>query len=69
VKAAGGGNMKYQWYYKKPGSKKWVKVKGGTKATLKVKAKKTMNKYKYRCKITNEAGSVYTKTVTLKVKK
>ena len=67
VKAVG-GNLKYQWYYQKPGTKKWVKMSGKTKATLSFKAGKSKNGYKYRCLVKNEAGKTYTKTVKLTVK-
>ena len=66
---ADGGGLKYQWYYQKPNTKKWVKAKNGTGATLNVKVTKKMNGYQYRCKVYNAAGSVYSKTVKLKVKK
>ena len=68
VKAAG-EELQYQWYVKKTGSKKWVKVKKATKPTLKFKATAKMNGYRYRCLVKNSAGKVYSKTVKLKVKK
>ena len=68
VKATGTG-LKYQWYVKKTGAKKWTAVKKAVKATYKVKVTKKMNGWKYRCKVYNTGGYVYTKTVKLKVKK
>jgi uncharacterized repeat protein (TIGR02543 family) len=65
---ASGLNLKYQWYYQKPGTKKWVKISKATKATYSFKAKKKQNGYKYRCLVKNEAGQVYTKAVKLTVK-
>ncbi len=68
VKATG-DQLKYQWYARKPGTKKWAKVKNAVKATLTFKATAKMNGYKYRCRVYNRTASVYSKTVTLKVKK
>ncbi len=65
---ASGYDLKYQWYYQKPGTSKWVKMSGKTKATLSFKAGKSKNGYKYRCLVKNEAGKTYTKTVKLTVK-
>ena len=65
---AKGDGLKYQWYYQKPGTKKWVKMSGKTKATLSFTAKKNKNGYKYRCLVKNAAGKTYTKAVKLTVK-
>ena len=65
---ASGYDLKYQWYYQKPGTKKWVKMGGKTKATLSFTAKKNKNGYKYRCYVTNAAGTVKSKAVKLTVK-
>ncbi len=67
VKAAGEG-LKYQWYYLKPKTTKWVKFSGAAKATYSFTAKKTKNGYKYRCTVTNAAGSVTSRAVKLTVK-
>lgn len=68
VKASGGG-LKYQWYYQKPGTSKWVKIaENATAATYSLTAKKSLNGYKYRCKITNAAGSAVSKAARLTVK-
>ena len=66
VVAAGVG-LKYQWYYSKDNGATWTKYKGKTSATLKVKGSKTTNGYLYRCKITNDTGSVTSKAVKLTV--
>ena len=65
---AGGEGLQYQWYYQKPKTTKWVKISGATKATYSFTAKKTKNGYKYRCKVTNAAGSATSKAVKLTVK-
>ena len=67
VKATG-GELKYQWYCMKTGTKKWVKLGGKTKATYSFKATKKMNGYKYYCLVSNKAGKVKSKTVKLTVK-
>ena len=67
VKAAG-GELTYQWYYQKPKTTKWVKVKNATKAIYSFKAAKKQNGYKYCCYVTNAAGTVKSKAVKLAVK-
>ena len=67
VKATG-GELKYQWYYLKPKTSKWVKMGGKAKATLSFTAAKSKNGYKYRCYVTNKAGTVKSKAVKLTVK-
>ena len=67
VKAIGDG-LKYQWYYQKKGTSKWVQIKKATKATYSFKVAKKNNGYKYKCLVSNKAGKVYTKAVKLKVK-
>ena len=66
VKASGGG-LKYQWYWAKAGSNRWVKISGATKATYKFVPKKSMSGRRYRCLVKNGVGKVYTKIVTLSV--
>ena len=61
--------MSYQWYFLKPGESEWTKVEdNGTSATYTLTAEAEQNWYKYRCEVTNEAGSVYSDIVTLNVK-
>ena len=66
VVAAGSG-LKYQWYYSKDNGTKWIKLSGKTSASLKIKGSATTNGYLYRCKITNDKGSVTSKAVKLTV--
>ena len=66
VKATG-GSLKYQWYYKEDGVNRWVKLQGETKATLKIKATAAHNQGKFRCKVTNPAGSKYSSSAILTV--
>lgn len=62
------GATSYRWQYQKFGSTTWNDVsKNGTSATYSLTAAAKHNGYSYRCKITNEAGSVYTDSVTLTV--
>ena len=65
---ASGEKLKYQWYYQKPGSSTWQIVSKGTGPTLTLTAKAAKNGYRFRCLVSNPAGSVYTKTVKLTVK-
>ena len=65
---ATGGELKYQWYVMKAGTKKWVKLSGKTKATYSFKATKKMNGYKSYCLVSNTAGKVKSKTAKLTVK-
>jgi hypothetical protein len=65
VKATGASS--YQWYYRKTPTGAWNKCTDGTSATLMVEAKSYRDGFQYRCKVTNEVGSVYTNAVTLTV--
>ena len=67
-KVAATGATSYQWYYMKPGESTWNEVStNGTSATYNLTTATRHNGYKYRCKLTNSAGSVYTSIVTLTV--
>ena len=67
---ARGEELKYQWYYRTSPTVKWKKVSSdGKSATLTFKVKAKQNGYQYRCLVKNAAGKVYSKTVSLKVKK
>lgn len=67
-KVAASGATSYQWYYIKPGeSTKYVVTKNGSSATYTLTAAARHNGYKYTCKVSNSAGSVWSKTVTLTV--
>ena len=65
---ASGYDLTYQWYYQKPGAKKWVKIKNAVKPSYSFKAARSKNGYKYRCYVTNPAGTVKSKTAKLTVK-
>ena len=66
---ASGTGLSYQWYYQKPKTTTWVKVSSnGTSATYKLTTAARHNGYKYRCVVTNSAGSVTSNEVTLTVK-
>ena len=67
VKAVG-DNMKFQWFVMKKGADKWSPMKGKTAATLKLTAKKSMNGFKYRCRVKNTWGEVTSKAAKLTVK-
>ena len=68
VKATGVDS--YQWYWRENSSASWQKSTVST-ATTKTLVYKNLTESKsgrqYRCKLTNSAGSVYTKAVTLTV--
>ncbi len=65
---ASGDELKYQWYYKKPGASKWTKVsKNGTSASYSLKAAEKHNGYSYRCEVSDASGSVFTDAATLTV--
>ena len=67
VKATG-GSLKYQWYYQKPGTDRWVPITNATGASLSFVAKLKKDGYKYRCLVENKAGSVYSKAAKLTVR-
>ncbi|MBQ2062663.1 MAG: immunoglobulin domain-containing protein [Oscillospiraceae bacterium] len=68
VKASGTG-LTYQWYYRTGSTGTWAKstLTGAKTATLSVSATAARNGYQYKCKVSNAAGYVYTKAVTLTV--
>ena len=62
------GAQGYQWYYRKPDESKWNQVSvNGTSAIYSLTAAARHNGYKYRCKVSNSSGYVYTNIVTLTV--
>ncbi len=62
------GATTYQWQYQKPGETTWNNVaNNGTAAVYSLTAQARHNGYKYRCKVTNAAGSVYSSVATLTV--
>ena len=66
---AADGATSYQWYYRTSSSGSWAKstTDGNTTKTLKIKGTTARNGYQYRCKVSNEAGYVYTNAATLTV--
>lgn len=64
---AKGSSLKYQWYYKKVSSSKWIKSTAATakKSTFKVKATTKNSGYKYRVVVSNKKGKVTSATVKL----
>ncbi len=59
---------KVGWEQRKPGSKKWTKVKGAAKSTLTVVASHQTDGARYRAVFTNTAGKVRTKAATITVR-
>ena len=65
---AANGATSYQWWYQKPDSTSWTKVSNnGTSATYTLTTAARHNGYKYKCAVTNAAGTVYSSVVTLTV--
>lgn len=66
---ASGLGLTYQWYYRTSGTDEWkpVSASSGKTASYSLTAKAKHNGYQYRCLVSNPAGEVYTKTVTLTV--
>ena len=62
---AAGMDLSYQWYFRPSSKKAWIPIEGDTSETLTVTAAAAGTAYQYRCCVSNIAGSVYTKTVTL----
>ena len=69
--AASGSNLKYQWQWSSDGGSTWTNCSSSTtgynKATLQVNAVAGRNGYKYRCKVSNSAGTVTSSAATLTV--
>ncbi|MBQ3548554.1 MAG: hypothetical protein IJA33_01605 [Oscillospiraceae bacterium] len=68
--AATGGTIAYQWQQKAPSGSDWenATAAGAKTATLTVSASLPYDGYQYRCKVSNDAGSVYSNAATLTVK-
>ena len=67
VSASGSAPLQYQWQQLKVGETKWTNAENGTSASLSVIAYDNRDGRKYRCVISNAAGSVTTEAVTLTV--
>ena len=67
--AATGDGLTYQWQYRTSASGTWARAtaNGNTSATLFVPATGGRNGYQYRCAVTNNGGTVYSKAATLTV--
>ena len=66
---AEGADLSYQWYFRTSSKGTWKKtnLSAGTEDTYVLTAKLKQNGYQYRCKVSNSAGTVYSKALTLKV--
>ncbi len=67
--SSGAGTISYQWQYSKDDGSSWgsASADGSTTKKLSVPATLYRSGYQYRCKLTNDAGTVYSKAVTLTV--
>ena len=67
---ASGSALTYQWQFKSSASAAWknITAASGKTAAYSLKAEARHNGYQYRCKVTNSAGSVFSKAVKLTVK-
>ena len=67
--AVSGEGLSCQWQYRSSPDGSWANAtaEGNKTTTLKVPATAGRNGYQYRCKVTNEAGSVWSSAATLTV--
>ena len=65
--AASGEGLSYQWQYSNDEGQSWHNKSGATSAGYSVTAKTSYDGMLYRCKVTNEGGSVYTAEAKLTV--
>ena len=71
--SASGTDLSYQWQYYSSSSDKWINITnsaytGTTSAELSVEATTARNRLQVRCRISNQAGTVYSETAKLTVK-
>ena len=67
-KVTAAGATSYQWYVSKDKGATWTEIlNNSTSATYALATQAKHNGYRYYCKVTNAAGSVYSNTVTLTV--
>ena len=65
---AEGDDLRYQWWYQKPGETTWNKVKsGGTGSSYELYTEARHNGYKYKCVASNVVASVESDVATLRV--
>ena len=66
---ATGGNLSYQWQYRRPSSSAWTNSGAANynKATFTPTVTYGMNGWQYRCRVSNPSGTVYSDVVTLSV--
>ena len=57
----------YEWQYLKPDSADWTTTSTGFSATYTLTTQARHNGYRYRCKVSNGLGDVYSDVVTLTV--
>ena len=64
---ASGGNLSYQWYYRKSSTGSWIACSSGgyNTDTYSVKATKAREGYQYYCKVTNSLGTAESNPATL----
>ena len=73
IVSASGPDLQYQWQYYSNTHGKWYNIKssdysGVNGPTMDIIATNRWNGYRYRCKISNVNGTVYSNSATLKVK-
>ena len=67
---ATGGGLRYQWQFMNPSTGAWANCsgEGATAAKLPVEVKSYRDGYQYRCKVSNDLGSVTSEAATLTLK-
>ena len=67
---AEGEGLKYQWQYQRPDGERWIEteMEGSNKPTVYIETTAARDGYKYRCMITDAAGTVaYSEVATMTV--
>ena len=59
--------VSFQWYWRKNADDGWREVSSTAKSITYSNVRSAWNGYQFRCEVTNSAGSVYSKTATLKI--
>ena len=65
--AASGTGLTYQWQYSKDGGTTWYNKTDANSTTYTVTAKTAYNGFRYRCRVKNEVGTVYSNPAELTV--